>query len=274
MRPTSRRALALLLFVVAPCMGLLLTGCASARPEAGPPAVRDVEYRDGETVLRGRLAIPAAPAGPRPAVLVVHEWWGRGTHSDGSAAELAKLGYVGFAVDMYGEGRSTTNPEEAGAWAKSVRGDTAVLRRRIVAAMDVLRAMPDVDITRVACIGFCFGGTVSLESAWAGFDLRGVVSFHGSLTTPQASEAGSVKAAVLVLHGADDALVSPESISAFQASMREHRIDWEFDSYGGAVHSFTNPAADGSFNEYVKYHPVAAARSWARLEDFLAERFR
>jgi dienelactone hydrolase len=210
----------------------------------------------------------------RPAVLVVHEWWGRGAHADRSAEELARLGYVGLAVDMYGGGRSTTDPEEAGAWAKSVRGDPEVLRRRVRAALDLLRAMPEVDVDRLACIGYCFGGTVSLEAAWAGLPLRGVVAFHASLTTPQPEDAAGVKSSILVCHGADDALVSAEAIAAFQSAMREHGYDWEFDSYGGAVHSFTNPAADGTRNASARYHPVAAARAWARMSDFLAEKFR
>jgi dienelactone hydrolase len=271
MRLPSPRALAALLALCCAWF-LVLPGCAGVTGAAGPQ-IRDVDYRDGETVLRGHLAVPDGAGGPHPAVLVVHEWWGRGAHSDRSAEELAKLGYIGFAVDMYGGGRSTTNPDEAGAWAKTVRGDPAVLRRRIEAALAVLRAMPEADMTRVACIGYCFGGTVSLEAAWAGFDLRGVVSFHGSLTTPRPEQAAGVKAAILVCHGADDALVPGDTVTAFQASMREHRYDWELDSYGGAVHSFTNPAADGSFNPSVKYDPQAARRSWARMRDFLAERF-
>lgn len=263
-------SLAVVLFVAA--------GCASARPvtEAAPPAIvaRDVDYREGDTVLRGHLALPARSVTRHPAVLVVHEWWGRGAHSDGSAEELAKLGYVAFSVDMYGDGRTTTDPKQAGEWAGAIRKDPALGMRRLGAALDVLRAMPEVDASRVACIGYCFGGTVSLEAAWAGLDLRGVVSFHGSLTTPKAEQVPGVKASVLVCHGADDPFVSKESIDAFQTSMRENRLDWEFMAYGGAVHSFTNPAADGSFNPGAKYEPIAAARSWELMRTFLAERFR
>lgn len=251
------------------------SGCASSA--ASPPpdvAVREVEYREGGTLLRGHLAIPASGGAKHPAVLVVHEWWGRTPHSDGSAEALAKLGWVGFAVDMYGDGRTTADPKEAGEWAGAIRKDTALGMRRLVAALDLVRSMPEVDPSRVACIGYCFGGTVSLEAAWAGLDLRGVVSFHGSLTTPKPEQAKDVKASVLVCHGADDPFVPKESVDAFQASMRENRLDWEFAAYGGAVHSFTNPAADGSFNPGAKYEPLAAARSWSLMRSFLEERFR
>jgi dienelactone hydrolase len=261
---------------------LAASACATAPEKSAPQqasqlqvTVRDVEYREGDTVLRGHLALPAAAEGVRsPAVLVVHEWWGRGAHADKSAEELARLGYVGFAVDMYGDAKSTTDPKVAGEWAGVVRKDAALGRRRFRAALDYVRSLPEVDASRVASIGFCFGGTVSLDAAWAGEDLRGVVSFHGSLTTPNSDQTPHVKASVLVCHGADDPFVSKESFDAFVKSMRESKLDWELTQYAGAVHSFTNPAADGSFNPGAKYHAVAAARSWSLMESFLAERFR
>jgi len=250
------------------------TKADGAAPTAPPTiTVRDVEYRDGDTLLRGHLALPDSSASPRPAVLVVHEWWGRTKHSDGSAEELARLGYVGLAIDMYGEGRTTTDAEEAGKWAGAIRKDPETMRRRLRAALDFVRSLPATDDARVACIGYCFGGTMSLEAAWAGLDLRAVVSFHGSLTSPKPEDAAGIRASVLVLHGADDTLVSEESIEALQKALREAGCDWQFVSYGGAVHSFTNPAADGSRSPLVKHHPVAAARSWEAMLDFLGERF-
>jgi len=253
-------------------------GCASGTtpPAAAPePVVRDVEYRAAgdDVVLKGHLALPTDGA-RHPAVLVVHEWWGRGAHSDQSAEDLARLGYVGFALDMYGDGRSTTDPQKAGEWSGAIKKAPEKGLARVRAALDYVRSLPDTDASRVACIGYCFGGTVSLESAWAGLDLRAVVSFHGGLTTPKPAQAAGVKASILVCHGADDPFESKESIDAFQKTMRDDKFDWEFDVLGGAVHSFTNPAADGSFNAGVKYHPVAAARSWALMRDFLAERFK
>jgi dienelactone hydrolase len=242
-----------------------------------PPAaitVRDVEYRAGDAMLKGHLALPAHTESPHPAVLVVHEWWGRGAHSDKSAEDLARMGYVGFAVDMYGDGRSTTDPKQAGEWAGAIKQSPETGIARVRAALDYVRALPETDGRRVACIGYCFGGTVSLESAWNGLDLRAVVSFHGGLTTPKPEQVAGVKASILVCHGADDPFEPKEQIDAFQKAMHDGKFDWEFASYGGAVHSFTNPAADGSFNAGVKYNPVAAERSWSLMRDFLAERFK
>jgi dienelactone hydrolase len=253
---------------------LAAAGCATAPPAAPDITVRDVEYRVGDVVLKGHLALPARGASQRPAVLVVHEWWGRGPHSDKSAEDLARLGYVGFALDMYGDGRSTTDPKQAGEWAGAIKKSPETGIARVRAALDLVRALPETDGARVACIGYCFGGTVSLEVAWAGLDLRAVVSFHGGLTTPRPEQVAGVKASVLVCHGADDPFETKESIDAFQTAMRDAKFDWEFASYGGAVHSFTNPAADGSFNAGVKYNPVAAARSWELMRDFLEERFK
>lgn len=264
-------------FVVLLATIFALSGCAAtsaSQPMPTPVASRDVEYMDGDTRLVGRLALPESGGGPHPAVLVVHEWWGRSAHAVRSAEELARLGYVALAVDMYGDARTTKDPEQAGAWAGSVRKNPAVERGRLEAALALVRSLPEVDGSRVACIGYCFGGTVSLDAAWMGLPLRGVVSFHGSLTTPTPEQAKGVTASILVCHGADDPLVSKESIDAFHASMRENGYDVQFVGYGGAVHSFTNPEADGSFNAGVKYHEPSARRSWALMRSFLEERLR
>lgn len=259
--------LALALFAAA-------AGCASAPPAAPDITVRDVEYREGGTVMKGHLALPAQTDAPHPAVLVVHEWWGRGAHSDRSAEDLAHLGYVGFAVDMYGDGRSTTDPAKAGEWSGEIKKDPALGMRRFRAALDYVRGLPEVDGSRLASIGYCFGGTVCLEAAWAGTDLRGVVSFHGGLTTPSAEQVPGVKASILVCHGANDPFAPKEAVDGFVKSMRDGKFDWEMIQYGNAVHSFTNHEADGSFNPGVKYNWKAAARSWELMQSFLAERLR
>lgn len=258
--------------------------CAAPRqvPVAAEPSpqitTRDVRYRAGDTMLAGRLSLPdgdgAAGDGRRPAVLVVHEWWGRTEHADRSADDLARLGYVALAVDMYGEGRTTTDPKVAGEWSSALKRDPGTAIHRVRAALDQVRSLPQVDPARVACIGFCFGGTVALEAAWAGLDLRGVVSFHGSLTTPAPDRVPDVRASVLVCHGAADPFVPAESIEAFTRAMHDGGIDWEMTWFGGAVHSFTNPAADGSANPGARYDRVAAARAWSQMEAFLAERLR
>lgn len=253
---------------------LAAAGCASVTGAGSAIDSSEVEYHAGDTRLVGHLAVPRDGAGPRPAVLVVHEWWGRGSHADHSADELARMGYVALAVDMFGDGKSTKDAKVAGEWAGAIKNDPATGIARLTAAIDLLKARNDVDASRMACIGYCFGGTVSLEAAWAGLPLCGVVSFHGGLTTPRPEQVPNVHASILVCHGADDSFVPRETVDAFQQSMRDNKFDWEFASFGGAVHSFTNPEADGSFSPVVKYHPVAAARSWELMRVFLAERFR
>jgi len=259
-----------------------LAALAAAAVAAAPPLdLRRVDvkaeplaYLDGETELEGHLARDAALEGPRPVVLVVHEWWGLGDHARRSAERLAAHGYLGFAVDMYGKGRITKDGKQAGEWSGAVKKDPATIERRLRAALDALKGSPEADLSRVACIGFCFGGTVSLEAAWAGLDLRAAISFHGNPAGPPAEKAKGVKASILVLHGADDPFVPEATLRGFEKSMRENGIDWAFAQFGGAVHSFTNPEADGSFNPGAKHHPVAAARSWAIADAFLAERLR
>jgi dienelactone hydrolase len=260
--------------LVAIAVAVAAAGCASVKDGEHEFETSAVEYMAGDTRLVGHLAVPLDADGPRPAVLVIHEWWGRGAHSDHSADELARMGYVALAVDMFGDGKLTKEAKVAGEWAGAIKNDPATGIARLTAAIDLLKARRDVDPSRMACIGYCFGGTMSLEAAWAGLPLRGVVSFHGGLTTPKPEQAPDVKASILVCHGADDSFVPSDTIEAFEESMRENKLDWEFASFGGAVHSFTNPEADGSFSPVVKYHPLAAARSWELMRVFLAERFR
>ncbi|MCK6479905.1 MAG: dienelactone hydrolase family protein [Planctomycetes bacterium] len=280
LRAPAIRALAaaLLLPLAAGCAsGGSPAGDAAADPAAAPPpATRLLEYRDGETLLEGFLALPPGlgAAAPRPVVLVVHEWWGRTAHADRSAERVAGMGFVALAVDMYGKGRVTEDREQAGKWAGEVRGDAALSRRRLEAALAALREVDGADLARVACIGFCFGGTVSLNAAWSGMDLRAAVSFHGSLTAPSAEQGPGVRASVLVLHGADDPAVPAESLAAYHAAVREHRLDAVFVGFAGAVHSFTNPAADGKRSASSKYHESAARRAWEMAEGFLRERLR
>jgi dienelactone hydrolase len=254
---------------------------AAAFAAAQPLDIREIKvkaeplsYKDGDLELEGHVAWDSALQGPRPVVLVVHEWWGLGDHAKKSAERMAAHGYLGLAVDMYGKGKITKDGKQAGEWSGAVKKDPATIERRLRAALDALKGRPEADLSRVACIGFCFGGTVSLEAAWAGLDLRAAVSFHGSPTVPAAEKAKGVKAAVLVLHGADDPFVPEAALRGFEKSMKENGIDWAFAQFGGAVHSYTNPEADGSFNPGAKYHATAAGRSWAFADAFLAERLK
>jgi dienelactone hydrolase len=186
---------------------------------------KTVEYRQDGTVMQGFLAYDEALAGKRPGVLVVHEWWGLNDFAKQKAKELASQGYAALAADMYGHGRTTANPEEAAKWANALRGNPELLRARARAALQALAAAPQVDPQRLAAIGFCFGGTTVLELAYSGADLAGVVSLHGGLPRAQPDDLKRLKAAVLVLHGADDPHVAAADISAFEEAMRQAGAD-------------------------------------------------
>lgn len=235
---------------------------------------KSVEYRQGETVLVGYLAYDDADVKPRPGVLVVPEWWGLNDFAKKRADELAKLGTIAFAVDMYGKGQVAKTREEAAALAGPLRSDRALMRARALAGLEVLKGARLTDTARLAAIGFCFGGTTVLELARAGTPLAGVVSFHGGLSTPMPAGVDGIKAKVLVLHGADDPNVPAAEVSAFQEEMRNANADWQMIFYGGAVHSFTNPDAGNDPKKGVAYNEKAARRSWEAMKTFFAEVFR
>lgn len=234
---------------------------------------RAVEYRDGDVVLEGWLAWDDAATGPRPGVLVVHEWWGHNDYARKRAEQVAAEGYVAFALDMYGKGVLATTAEEAGKLAMPLYKDRAGMRRRAKAGLDVLAKAPGVDATRLASIGYCFGGSVSLELARDGADLKGVVSFHGGLKAGGPTARGAVKARVLVLHGAADPHVSAEELAAFEAEMNAAGADWSLVKYSGAVHAFTNPAAGSDPSKGVAYDERADRRSWQAMRLWLEEAF-
>ncbi len=233
-----------------------------------------VEYKQGDTVLEGYLAYDDVVAGKRPGVLVVHEWWGHTPYVRKRAEQLARLGYVAFALDMYGKGKVTNDAGEAGKISGAFKSDRKLARDRFNAGLEVLRKHRLTDQDRVAAIGYCFGGTVVLEMARAGEDLGGVVSFHGGLSTPEPAEPGALKARVLVLHGGDDPFVPPAQVEAFEEEMRKAGADWQIHVYGGAVHSFTNPEADGYHLKGAGYNETADRRSWEAMKVFFTEVFR
>lgn len=231
-----------------------------------------VAYKDGDVELQGFVAYDAATDAKRPAVLVVHEWWGLNDYAQQRATQLAQLGYVGFAVDMYGKGRVTSEREEASAWAGKLYGDAPMWRARIHAGLAACRAHPRVDPARIAAIGFCFGGSTVLQLAYSGADLAGVVSFHGGLAPPAAAD-GQIRARVLILHGADDPMVPDEQVKPVLDALRAKKADWQLVYYGGAVHSFSNPKAGGVGIAGVDYHEPTADRSWRLMKAFLDELF-
>jgi dienelactone hydrolase len=231
-----------------------------------------VEYKHGESALKGYLAYDDAIGGQRPGVLVVHEWWGLNDYVKKRAEQLAGLGYIAFAVDMYGKGVSTGDRKEAASLAGQFRGKP-LMRHRTQAGLTVLAENKRVDPKRIAAIGFCFGGTAVLELAYSGADLLGIVSFHGGLTMPKPEDMNKIKAKVLVLHGAEDPVAPSEKAVAFQESMRKAGVDWQMIFYGGAVHAFSNPAAGNDKTRGAAYDKKAARRSWQHMQMFFEEIF-
>lgn len=233
---------------------------------------KSVEYKHADAALEGYLAYDEKVKDPRPGVILVHEWWGLTDHIKAMTREIAEMGYVAFAIDMYGKGVVTDKADEAGKLAGQFKDDT-LRRERAKAGFAAFLATNLVDKSRVAAIGFCFGGTTVLHMAYSGLDLAGVVSFHGSLVPPGEADLGKIKAKILVLHGADDPLVSAESITKFQEGVRKAKADWQMMYYGGAVHSFTNPGADKAGNAAVKYDARADKRSRLHMKTFFDEVF-
>jgi len=254
-------------YLLAFILALALAGGAQAKI-----VTKTVEYQQDGTVLQGYLAYDDAVKGPRPGVLVVHEWWGLNDFAKTRARQLAELGYVALAADMYGKGVVTKDPQEAARLAGQVRG-TPLLRQRAQAAFQVLQQNKLADSKRLAAIGFCFGGTTVLELAYSGAGLAGVVSFHGGLIPLKVEDARNVKAKFLVLHGADDPHVKAEEIAAFQEGLRQAGVDWQMIYYGDAVHSFTNPDAGQDKSKGVAYNAKAAVRSWKHMQLFFQEIF-
>jgi len=282
-------------------------GCPAAfgQPKEVSPAIKTeaIEYKDGATLLEGYLAYDDAVKGGRPLVLVVHEWWGLNDYAKGRARQLAEMGYVAFAVDMYGKGVLAKDAKQAGELTGPFRSDRKRMRQRITAGLDAAKArLPGaaradlVDARRIAAIGYCFGGTVVLELARSGADIAGVVSFHGGLapvpdpdrpasagpaaSQPSGTDNNRIKCKVLVCTGADDRSAPMAQLSAFADEMRlpQGKVDYQVNIYGGAVHAFTNPASglplpsdDPPRN--VAYNANADRRSWQAMKDFFAELF-
>lgn len=240
-----------------------------------PAAVKTevIEYKDGEVILEGYLAYDDAEPEQRPGVLVIHDWMGQGEYGQRRARQLAELGYVAFAADIYGKGVRPQTPAEAGAQAGKFKNDPELFRRRLALGLEALRRRPESDDSRLAAIGYCFGGTGVLELARSGADVRGVVSFHGGLSTLRPAEAGRLKASVLVCHGADDPHVSDDEIAEFQKEMKSAGADWQMIFYSGAVHSFTKKEAGNNKASGNAYDERADRRSWEHMKVFFDEIF-
>lgn len=229
-----------------------------------------VEYRDGDTVLEGYLAYDAKLASKRSGILVVHNWLGVGPSVKKTVEKLAAMGYTAMAADIYGKGvrpDMKTAPELSNKW----KNDRPALRKRARAGLDFLSKHKTVDGKRLAATGYCFGGTTALELARSGAPVKGVVSFHGGLDTPDAKDAKNIKGKVLVLHGADDPYVPADEVTAFENEMRNAKVNWELVKYSNAVHSFTDTDAGSDNSKGAAYNAQADKRSWEAMKDFLQE---
>ena len=259
-------------------MRKLLLGAALAMAAGhATAAIKEVPvtYKDGTTTLKGFVVYDDATRAKRAGVVVVPEWWGITRHVHGEAKRLAGQGYTAFIADMYGDGRTADNPKDAGTLAGGVMKDPAAMQSRFNAAKDALAKHPTVDRTRIAAIGFCFGGGVVLNMARTGSDLKGVAAFHAGLdaNVPAATQ-GKVKAKVLVLQGGDDPFVKPEEAGAFKQEMQRANVDYRYIDYPGAVHAFTNPDATEAGKKFklpLKYNAKADKAAKAEADKFLAD---
>ncbi|MGA2506413.1 MAG: dienelactone hydrolase family protein [Chitinispirillaceae bacterium] len=248
-------------------MAAILTGTAGAQV-----MTKEIIYKNDSTTFKGFVAYDAKAKGKRPGILVVHEWWGLNDFIREKAKDLAAMGYVAFAPDMYGEGRNTTDPQVAAKMAGEVRG-TPRMRDRVVLGLATLLKQEQVDPKRVAAMGFCFGGTACLELAYSGAGVKGVVTFHAGIVSPKPEDMKAVKSKFLVLHGADDPFTPPDSIAKFQESLRKAGVDWQMIYFSHAVHGFTNPSNGSDNSKGLAYNPAAATRAWMYMQDFLREIF-
>lgn len=233
---------------------------------------RLIEYQDGDTVLEGRLSWDDSVPGRRPGILVSHTIAGRAALEESKADKLAELGYVALALDLYGKGVRGQTPEENRALMDAQLADRAAMQQRLLLALMTLKAQPEVDANRVGAIGFCFGGLCVLDIARTGEELAGVVSFHGLLHAPDNTRGNSIKAKVLVLHGWDDPMATPDAVNSLSSELSAMGADWQLHAYGNTMHAFTNPAANDPRRGTV-YDETADRRSWQAMTDFFEELF-
>ncbi len=250
--------------------------CLSCLSRAGAEIkTHVVEYKDGDVTLEGFVAWdPAKFDKPMPGVLVVHQWMGLTDYEKGRCRQLAELGYVSFALDIYGKGIRPDNPQDAAKQAGVYKADRELYRRRLNLGLRQLKAQAAVSQNQIAAIGYCFGGTGVLELARSGAEVSGVVSFHGGLDSPQPEAGKNIKCKILVCHGADDPFIPAKDIDAFKSELNEGKVDWQMDIYSGAVHSFTQPMAGNDNSRGAAYNEKADKRSWTAMNSFFGELFK
>ena len=233
---------------------------------------RSIDYVDGDTVLEGFLAWDDANDGPQPGVMVSHAWAGRSEFEDNKAVALAKLGYTGFALNLYGKGVLGSSTEENAGLMQPFLDDREMLQQRLLLSLNTMREQPEVDESKTAAVGFCFGGLCVLDIARTGENLDGVVSFHGLFASPGNTSGNKIQARILALHGWDDPMATPDTVIALGEELTAMGADWQLHGYGNTMHAFTNPEAnDPDFGTV--YSGSADRRSWLAMQNFLTEIF-
>jgi dienelactone hydrolase len=229
---------------------------------------KTIEYTHGAKVMKGYVAYDDAKTGPRAGVLVVQEWWGVNDYIKQRTRQMAEMGYVAFAPDMYGDGKVTSDPKVASAWSGDTRKDYADWVGRAKAGVEMLKKQPGVDASRIGAMGFCFGGSTVLALAYSGEPLKGAVTFHGGLFAPSEQQRANIKTPIVILHGEKDTFVKAEDITAMKTALDAAKVDWFMVTYANAVHTFTNPDADSYKIPGVAYNEKAAVRSWDEMKRF------
>ena len=247
---------------------------STIKESAKEPSLKEenVTYSSNGVTMNGYLAYDASTQGKRPGILVVHEWWGLNDYPKMRARKLAELGYVALAIDMYGNGKTVDNPDDAGKTAAPFYQNLQMTKARFDAALNKLKTYSQVDTNQIAAIGYCFGGGVVLNMARMGENLKGVVSFHGGLVGAPADK----KAKILVCHGAADQFVKPQEVAQFKKQMDSIGADYTFKQYPNATHAFTNPAATATGEKYkipIAYNAAADSASWKDMKQFFAKIF-
>lgn len=236
---------------------------------------KEVSYQ-ADVPLKGFIIHDDGTKELRPVVIVIHEWWGHNDYARKRATMLAKEGYIAFALDMFGDGKTANHPDQAMGFVKEATAKAATSKIRFDAALALIKKYPFADPKKIAVIGYCFGGGTALTMARLGEDLKGVASFHGGLTSPVKAKKNKVKAKLLVLNGADDPMVTADAVSAFKSEMDKANVSYEFVNYPGVTHAFTNPSATllgKKFGLPLKYDAKADRDSWMRLTVFLKDVF-
>ncbi len=255
------------------CSALFAT--AHALPAKGKIVIETVVYKDGSTELEGFLAYDSSLVGMKsPGIVVIHQWAGLSDHEKERSIRLAELGYVAFAVDIYGKGIRPSDMGERGKQAGKYKGNRALFRERLLAGYKKLQSYKFVNRNKMGAIGFCFGGTGVLELARTGVSMKGGVSFHGGLDNPKPGDSAAIRCPILVCTGADDPSVPPSQVSAFENEMTKNKVNFEVISYPGAVHAFTQKAAGNDISKGAAYNQEADEKSWVSMKQFFVKAFK